>query len=335
MIRKSAEPQHRKIEIRGCCDLGSSYFRLLVVEAAFPGGSPLEGAKLVPRSVRDERRYAGWGADLVAEGAIGARTLSRALGALAELVDISRGARCPVPLLVATNTLREARNAPEIVRAIEDATGMKVRVLSQREEASFGFAGAAFFAKRRGGLCLVDIGGTSTEVSWGRGASMDGFTGIATGTHRVDAALGLSGAGGDERSRVADALESYDSSKPAPGSGVYPLPPLAGDTTMLVTGGTAVSLAAMRRLMRGLAPGFEETESMTLEELAGVRLRLAGILRSGDERSLPFDAARVRLLPAGVMLAESLLRALGAREFGVTKRDLRWGMVLSGGGAGG
>jgi exopolyphosphatase/pppGpp-phosphohydrolase len=85
-------------------------------------------------------------------------------------------------------------------------------------------------------------------------------------------------------------------------------------------------------MARGLPAAFEETERMTVEDLRLVRMALAGVLRSGKAGSLPFHPGRVRLLPAGIMLAESLLGALGAREFIVTTRDLRWGVVLAGGG---
>jgi exopolyphosphatase/guanosine-5'-triphosphate,3'-diphosphate pyrophosphatase len=332
MIRKSGGSSHRKREIRGCCDLGSSSFRLLVVEGEFPEVGRLDDGRLRRVDVHDERRHIGWGDDLVGNGAIGPPALSRALGLLGELLEISRGAGCPAPAIVATNALREARNASAVAGAIERETGMAVRVLSQREEASFGYTGAAFFADRRRELCLVDIGGTSTEVSWGRGTAMDDFAGLPVGTHRVHAALVPRGGGEADAPRIAELLESHDPALPAPGSGVYGLPAFSERPTILVTGGTAVSVATMRRMARGLPAAFEETERMTVEDLRLVRMALAGVLRSGKAGSLPFHPGRVRLLPAGIMLAESLLGALGAREFIVTTRDLRWGVVLAGGG---
>ena len=330
MIRKSPGASHRKREIRGCCDLGSSYFRLLVAEGEFPDAGRLETDRFRGCAVRDERRHIGWGEDLAGNGAIGSEARSRSLELARELVEISRCAGCSSPALVATNALREARNASAVAGEIERATGISVHVLSQREEASYGFTGAAFFARRRGELCLVDIGGTSTEVSWGRGVSMEGFAGLPVGTHHVLAALAARTGGEGGAARVAELLESYDASLPAPGTAVYALPAFAERPTMLVTGGTAVSIAMALRMMSGLAPAFEEAERMTLDDLDRVRMWLAGILREGEESSLPFDAGRARLLPAGVMLARSLLGALGAREFAVTARDLRWGVMLAG-----
>lgn len=284
-------------------------------------------------AVLDERRHIGWGDDLVQTGGIGGGALARAVALLRELLDLSSGAGCPAPALVATNVLREAGNAAEIADALERGTGRAVRVLSQREEAAFGFAGAAFFEQRPGLLCLVDIGGTSTEVSWGRDATMEDFAGLAAGTHRVHAALESLAGGEVAGERAASLLDSFDPSFPAPGCGGYRLPELPGRPTMLLTGGTAVSLAAARRAMRGLAPALKDVEAMTLDDLAGVSAWIAGKLRAGAGGTLPFDAFRARLLPAGVMLARSLLFALGAREFAVTARDARWGVVLGAGGS--
>ena len=329
MIRKSEHPSYRKKEIRGCIDLGSSYFRLLVVEGVFPAQDRLEPEGFELSSFKEHRCFIGWGEDLAAHGAVSQQRLFRALRCLAELIAVARGWGCERPLLVGTNTLRASRNASEVVARLEGVSREPVRVLSQHEEAARGFAGAAFFRNRDEAICLVDVGGTSSEVSWGRGITMDGFHGIPLGVHRVPALFG--GASGARRAaaRLAHDLRGAGGMLEAPDGGVYRLPPGFEESTILVTGGTAVSLAIVLRHMRRRAPLFEELDTMTLDDLAFMRRRVSGLFRAGRERMLPLDPDRTKLLPAGSIVIEALLEALRIGMFRVTARDLRWGVVLA------
>jgi len=100
-----------------------------------------------------------------------------------------------------------------------------------------------------------------------------------------------------------------------------------------MTGGTAVSLAVILRSMRGSTPSFEEMQSVTLDDVALARNRVAGLFRSGRERRLPLDESRIRLFPAGLVLVEALLAGASLKMFRVTARDVRWGVALTGGGS--
>jgi exopolyphosphatase/guanosine-5'-triphosphate,3'-diphosphate pyrophosphatase len=329
MIRKSEHPSYTKKEIRGCIDLGSSYFRLLVVEGVFPSPDRLEPEGFELSSFKEYRCFIGWGEDLAAHGAVSQQKLLRALRSVVELIAIAREWGCERPLLVGTNTLRESRNASEVVARLEGVSHEPVRVLSPYEEAARGFTGAAFFRSRDEAVCLIDVGGTSSELSWGRGVTMNGFHGMPLGVHRVQALL--RGASGTRRAanRLAHDLRGAGGMLSMLNGGVYRLPLALEKSTILVTGGTAVSLAIVLRHMRGEAPLFEELDAIRLDDVALVRRRVSGLLRAGRERMLPLDTDRSRLLPAGSILIEALLLALRIRMFRVTAKDLRWGVVLT------
>jgi exopolyphosphatase/pppGpp-phosphohydrolase len=318
MIRERGRVSYTKREIRGCIDLGSSNFRLLVVDGVFAASGRTDPGVLEVRSSSEAKRYVGWGDDLACTGRVTSARAARAARALGELVAVSSDLGCGDVRCVATNTLRESSNAGEI------------RVLSQREEAELGYFGASFFCGRDEALCLVDVGGTSTEVTWGRGTSMEGYAGFPLGTHRVRLLLASDGA-----RRASELLGGrlaragvFGSGR---GTGVYPLPGFSRNPTMLMTGGTAVSLAVFLRYMRDRSLSFEEMERFTREDVALARRRLSGLLRAGRERGVPLDEDRIRLFPAGLVLIDALLAAAGTGAFKVTARDLRWGVLLTGG----
>jgi exopolyphosphatase/guanosine-5'-triphosphate,3'-diphosphate pyrophosphatase len=331
MIRDGERRSYRKSGIRGCVDLGSSNFRLLVVEGDFPGSTREEAGALEIHSAREAKRYVGWGDDLAGSGSISSEKERLAAGAIRDLLAAAHGWGCPRPALVATNTLRESRNADAVRTRLERATGAPIRVLSEREEAELGYVGASFFRPRAERVILVDAGGTSTEVSWGTGTSMAGCACIPLGTHRVRRLLAR-GTG----ARVVSALlsRSIGPSVPRLGAlagGVYPLPGAARGPTMLLTGGTAVSLAVLHRRVRESRDGFEEMHAILREDFELLERRVAGLCRAGRARTLPFEPDRIALFPAGLVLIDAVVRSLGIVRFIVTARDGRWGSVLTGG----
>jgi exopolyphosphatase/guanosine-5'-triphosphate,3'-diphosphate pyrophosphatase len=331
MIRDRERRSYRKSEIRGCVDLGSSNFRLLVIDGIFPDSAGEEAGTLEIRSVREAKRYVGWGDDLAKSGSVSPEKADLAGRAIRDLLAAAKGWGCPRPSLVATNTLRESINAQALRSRLESTLGVSIRVLSQREEAELGYIGASFFLPRDESAILIDAGGTSTEISWGTGTSMAGFVCLPLGTHRIRRLLERGSRARGVSALLAGNIEVSVARGCARGRGVYPLPGFPRNPTMLMTGGTAVSLAMLHRRMRESTSGFVEMRAITREELALMQRRLAGLCRAGRQRSLPFDSDRVGLFPAGLVLIDALVRSFGIDTFMVTARDARWGSVLTGG----
>jgi len=90
--------------------------------------------------------------------------------------------------VVATQTLREARNRDEFLHRAQTLLGMPVEVISGHEEARLIYAGVAFLHPSQGRRLVVDIGGRSTEMIVGQGGAqrvMQSFpVGSASVAHR-------------------------------------------------------------------------------------------------------------------------------------------------------
>jgi exopolyphosphatase/guanosine-5'-triphosphate,3'-diphosphate pyrophosphatase len=70
---------------------------------------------------------------------------------------------------VATQTLREARNRDEFLRAAQRVLGYPIEVISGREEARLIYSGVSFLQPSDASRLVIDIGGRSTELILGRG----------------------------------------------------------------------------------------------------------------------------------------------------------------------
>ncbi len=309
--------------IHGCIDLGSSFFRLLVVDGGCAGTAP---------PVCERRRYVGWGDDLERFGEVSPASVETAASELDGLVSLARDCGCDEPVIFGTNTIRSARNGPAIVRRLSGRVSRPVLVLSPRGEAALGFRGASSFVTVDQAAAVLDLGGTSTEFAWGTGGDMEGFVSIPWGTHRVSRLAGECSpvSGGLRRSMLflhrSFARDEYT------GPLIESLRShVSGGRVFLATGGTALTLLIVKRFMNGLPPVYAGPGPLDPDDLYLIRRRLGRPLLSGRLRALPVEAERVPLILPGLLLLERIVSLAGVAGLTVTARDLRWGVVMCGG----
>jgi len=317
IVNSTSKPKGKK-DTRCCIDLGSSYFRMLSVDVE----SGREGTSV--RNILQERIYAGWGEEVLSTGSISRQTAVRAADILKRLsgVMMSRGdVRLTV---VATNALRLADNRNEVKALLEKRTGLDVNVLSERGEAFLGFAGAAMDLSAGEPAILADVGGTSTELSWGAAPKADSFLSIPVGTHTVRDAT-------RENVRRASFLITRILEDAGIPTGDSPLPGKGESPTIMLTGGTAVSLAIVWKQMHSESYDGLVPVGVSVEELNLVGRRLTSLFRLGRERMLQLSPERIRLLLPGLAIVLGTARALRAKKLTITARGLRWGVVLGDG----
>ena len=141
-------------------DLGSNSFRLEI-------GRVEDGQIYILDSLRSNTRL---GAGLNAEKKLSDQAQAAGLDALGQFSQRLREFDPAHVRVVATNTLRVARNAAAFIAKAEKLLGLPIEVISGREEARLVFSGVAHSAppplvKQ----LVVDIGGGSTEFSVGLG----------------------------------------------------------------------------------------------------------------------------------------------------------------------
>ncbi|HCB37557.1 MAG TPA: DUF501 domain-containing protein, partial [Acidimicrobiaceae bacterium] len=138
-------------------DCGTNTTRLLVVDAA--GGEVLR-----------TERVTGLGRGLFDTGRLAPDAIARVVVVLAEFADTMRGLGVAECRAVATSAAREAANGDEFLAAAAHALGRRCELLSEHDEARYGFVGAtaALAPPPSGPVLVVDIGGGSTEFVYGR-----------------------------------------------------------------------------------------------------------------------------------------------------------------------
>lgn len=154
-------------------DLGSNSFRMHV--GRFDGD-----AMRIIKSAREPIRL---GAGLDAEGNLTPAAIQSALTALTRFRMILSQYTLNGVRVVATNTMRIAKNAAQFLPQLEAAIGYPIEIISGEEEGRLIYMGVAkVLANPAENRLVIDIGGGSTEVILGRGQEILKVGSFSVGT---------------------------------------------------------------------------------------------------------------------------------------------------------
>jgi exopolyphosphatase/guanosine-5'-triphosphate,3'-diphosphate pyrophosphatase len=163
--------------ILAALDLGTNNCRLLV---ARPNGGGFRVVDAFSRIVR-------LGEGLTASGLLSEAAMDRTVAALRICADKMRRRGVTHARSVATEACRRAGNCDDFVDRVLDQTGLRIEIISTREEAALAFNGCAPLLQGHRSRALVfDIGGGSTELGWltlatGRSPRLDGWVSVPLG----------------------------------------------------------------------------------------------------------------------------------------------------------
>ncbi len=144
----------RKQHHFGVIDIGSNSIRLVVYD----------DLSRAPFPRFNEKSFCALGAGIDEAGRLSAEAIEHAVNAVGRFEAIARAMRVKRLHVLATEATRRATNGKELTTAIREATGLRVRLLSGVDEATYAALGviAGFFQPK--GL-TGDMGGGSLEVA--------------------------------------------------------------------------------------------------------------------------------------------------------------------------
>lgn len=279
-----------------CIDVGSNTTRLLVAES-IPSGL---------RDLHNERRFTLIGRSMSRDGHIPRAKVAEIAAAVANQAERARRMGAQRVRAVATAAIRRASNAEQLARDVERAAGVRLEVLTGEEEARLAYRGAARAVGGVGSLAVVDVGGGSTEIAFGDAqAGVQHATSIAIGSSLLaERHLATDPPTAEQiaaaRAEVHDAFAGLEA-RPA-------------DRAVAV-GGSASSLQDVAGGELGPVELAEAMDVLTRDSSWDVAHRYE------------LDPARVRLLPAGLVILEEITRRLRL-PLRICKGGLREGVIL-------
>ncbi|WP_217921757.1 hypothetical protein [Miltoncostaea oceani] len=290
-------------------DVGSNSVRLLLCERIGPAGP--EGERI--STVTALRRGAG------ADGSVAAEALARLDDCLAGYGE-RIAAFAPARVVAAgTSAVRDAPNRAEVAEVVARRTGAVLAVIDGDQEARCSFAGARLGAPGDEEIMVVDIGGASTELVRGAGDGPRAGVSLQLGAVRQSELHlrgdppgedGIDALRDEARLLVAAALERIGG--PAPVVGVA---------------GTITTLAAIE--LGGYDPVAVHGHVLDRDSVERITGRLCGMTVAA-RRELPgLEPARAEVIPAGALIAATVLEVAGLDRMTVSERDILDGLALA------
>ncbi|NEW07758.1 Ppx/GppA family phosphatase [Paenibacillus sp. SYP-B3998] len=139
----------------GIMDIGSNSIRLVIYELSENGAY---------RVVSEHKNSARLSERIGPDGLLHSKDILSIVPILSHYAILCTAHNVSTVRITATAAIRNATNSEEIVRILEEQTGLSIIVLSGEEEARFGFLGVINTIDIQDGI-IVDIGGGSTEVT--------------------------------------------------------------------------------------------------------------------------------------------------------------------------
>ncbi|MDA8044337.1 MAG: Ppx/GppA phosphatase family protein [Actinomycetota bacterium] len=296
-------------------DLGSNSFHLLVADA-HPDGTF--------EPVATDKEMLRLGSAVAATGEIGRVGSSAAVEVVRRFRSMAESLKVDEIVACATAAFREATDSLAVVDRLESEAGVKVRVISGREEAQLIFdAVRASVVIDPGPALALDLGGGSLEIMIGDGRGLEWATSLKLGVARLTAELVRSDplSGGDCRRVTGVVGKAIQRVLPE----IRKLRPrvAVGSSGTLET---LIRLAATRR--SGVAPPTVNQLSVPAGDIETLAEWLLG-MTSAERASLPgVDARRADLLPTGALLLTTIFDLTGLDRIVGCEWALREGMVL-------
>lgn len=214
--------------------------------------------------------------------------------------------------LLGTEPLRRASNADVVMAEIAQATGLHLRILTERQEAILTYVGVTRDEKPDAPVIVVDIGGGSTEVV----VSVPGLPllieSVLVGSARLTNAIVAHDPPTEselDQLRQTAALATAGLSLPTSArSG-------RTDIRALFVGGTATNVGRLGRLTR--------------KALAEDRRTLSKLTRSAVVARYKVKPRRASQLAAGVAIVDALLDRFGLQGAEVSEASLRDGAIIA------
>ncbi len=293
-------------------DVGTNTILMLIGDVDREGEiNPVKDFYSVPRL----------GKSVSATGRLADESISRAIEVLKGYNAAAREYEVDRIVASATSAVRDASNRHDFISSVKDLCGISIEVIDGDTEAKLGFLGAVSGAAEKESTSLViDIGGGSTEFSYGRGMDPSLSKSLNIGAVRItEMFLKHNPPSDDELLRaddfISDALKDFPFAKIAP-------------DRVFAVAGTATTLALIAQNRYDFRPEAVNNFRMPVESLREVFTRIQRMSPPEIRKLTEAAQGREDVILAGALILIKSLEAAGTSECLSTDRGLRYGYLL-------
>jgi exopolyphosphatase/guanosine-5'-triphosphate,3'-diphosphate pyrophosphatase len=282
-------------------DLGSNSVHLLVAAVAGHGLTPLT----------DESAFLGLGAAVDDHASLGPARRAELVETLVRYATTARQLGASRITFMGTEPIRRAADSARLVAELEAASGVPLHVLTHEEEAYLTLVGVTAGLPVAHETLVVDIGGGSSEFCAVAAGGRARAAGLRLGSNRLMMQFVR------DDPPTTQQLEAMATAADAILRASLPAAP----TDLVLVGGTASNL------LKVTAAGIAD-RVVTRGRVAEALATLTSAGAADTSARFRVNPTRARLLPAGAVIVDAIMRRYGVDAVRVSEEGMREGAIL-------
>lgn len=306
----------KRKNITSVIDIGSNSIVLLVVSIDDRGNiTPIDEFYTITKLGRDVK----------ANKQLSEDAIIHAIATVKEMRDIAYNEEDVDDLLItASSAVRNANNRNSFLVQCHQLVGIFPQVLSGKEEAKYTFLGATHGIESERPIVTIDVGGGSTEISWGDRDGMFAGYSIDIGSvslteqfylnkdYSIYKSISASHYIKKESSAIIKELTSWlDKRKPL----------------IIFSGGTATTYAAMSKKEDVYDRSKIHLTEGKVKEVYAMFKEIAKLSIEARRRMPGVERERAEEIPAGLLIMSELLKNIQYKRFIISANGLRTGIL--------
>lgn len=296
-------------------DVGSNSIKLLIAAA-----NPTDGIDTLFTETIETRISEGISRDLpnLTNGA-----MDNGLAAIMELVRIARKYETSEQIIVATSAVRDALNGQDFIDLVYEKTGLKIRILSGTEEATYIGRGLGYDPQLLGAedYFQMDIGGGSLELIRFSQGSIEQALSLRLGAVRLSERF-ISDRDAPISKNVETAIAAFVRAELSQ-SGFSFTPK---KSPLVATGGAFVVSRAILAAEKGRTIN-EQPPALEMEELERLKTKLCALPLHERMAEPHLPATRADIIPTALITILALLRHADRKRLTHSFYNLRYGVA--------
>jgi exopolyphosphatase/guanosine-5'-triphosphate,3'-diphosphate pyrophosphatase len=311
---------------RAVIDVGTNSIKVLVAEVAGRDVRPLW----------EESKQTRLGQGFYETRQLQPEAIAKTARAVADFASKARQQQACSIRVIATSAAREALNAAALTLAVEQASGLKVEIISGEQEADWAFQGVTTVPDlRQAPLLLMDVGGGSAQFIVGQGEQRHFRQSVPLGTVRLlerfrpgdppkpgDLAICQNWLKAFLRQEVAPELEPalrQEQALAAADPGVQ----------LVGTGGTASILGRIEARLETFDRARLDATRLTRTKLEQHERRLWELPLAQRQQVIGLPPNRADVILTGVAVYAAMMEQFGFEELRISTRGLRFAAVMA------
>lgn len=261
------------------------------------------------------------GKNLSSKNELGSDKILELIKVLHHFKSIAEEYNCSHIIAIGTNPFRLVKNREQIISKIFQETGLQVRVLSPEEEGKYGYLGSVSEnVTEHDKVIVIDIGGSSTEISFGTGKefiSCDSFQiGAVTLTEKIaaDKVIDIS---------LVNSVNHFIKNKFLSISNNY-----YNVNKYIGIAGTPITLAAILLRMEQLDEDMIDKKIINFKEIVSLTEHLCNLTPAEISVMYPVViSGREDIIQSGALILVNIMEILSISELIVSTRGICYGLI--------